>query len=46
MPSLLHSRTEATAEPPEEAADAELVRLAQGAPRAFAALYLRYRIRS
>jgi RNA polymerase sigma-70 factor (ECF subfamily) len=39
----MRSRAQAKTPPPAEHADAELVRLAQATPRAFAALYLRYR---
>ena len=42
MPTPLPSRTQPALEQPQPA-DAELVRLAQAAPRAFADLYLRYR---
>lgn len=43
MPTPVQSRTQSAAEPPLEPRDAELVRLAQATPRAFADLYLRYR---
>ena len=41
MPTPLRSRTQTATEPPPETGDAELVRLAQVTPRAFAALYPR-----
>lgn len=43
MPTSSRSEAQTTAEPSPEMADAELVRLAKATPRAFAALYLRYR---
>jgi RNA polymerase sigma-70 factor, ECF subfamily len=42
-PWEMRSRAQPKTAPPAEDADAELVRLAQATPQAFAALYLRYR---